>query len=106
MDFKASARPGRLRVGSRASVDRRANALLLSLALVILLGMAFGPHLRGDWVWDDVYLVEQNPSLHDPHGLRVLLTHDLWGGAGHRATDLYHPVPMAWLWLVSRIAGR
>jgi hypothetical protein len=56
-------------------------------------------------VWDDVYLIEQNRHLDAVGGLSFLLTHDLWSGAGHAASDLYHPIPIALLWAVTRIAG-
>ncbi len=74
--------------------------------LAALLGLVFGPHLAGDWLWDDVYLVRENPNVEGGlGGLRGLLTHDLWGSAGQAASDLYHPVPMAVMWLVSKAAG-
>jgi len=57
-------------------------------------------------VWDDVYLIEQNRHLEEVGGLAFLLSHDLWGGAGQAASDLYHPIPVALLWAVTRLAGR
>jgi len=65
---------------------------------------AFVLRLRSELVWDDVYLVAQNPLVHDPHGLLPLMTRDLWGAATGNATQLYHPIPMATVWLQARLS--
>ena len=81
-------------------LDRRGSALAAFLILaVVLLGVAFGPHLRGEFVWDDIYLVEGNQALFQTDGWRVLLNHDLWGPVTGEPSQLYHPVPMFSLWL-------
>jgi hypothetical protein len=70
----------------------------------ILVTFAFVLHLRSELVWDDVYLVAQSPHVRDPHGLAALLTQDLWGAATGGATQLYHPIPMATVWLQARLS--
>jgi tetratricopeptide (TPR) repeat protein len=75
------------------------------LALMLLLALTFGGRLRGEFVWDDVPLVQNNPALVEPGGLRVLLTRDLWGSAGQASTQLYHPLPMLTFWLQAKLHG-
>lgn len=74
-------------------------------AATLALTFAFVLRVRGEWVWDDVYLVEQNRQLVDPGGLRSILTHDLWGGAQGEPTQLYHPIPVALHWLEAALFG-
>jgi hypothetical protein len=81
-------------------LDRRGCSLAAFLIVaVVLLGASFGWHLRGEFVWDDVYLVEGNQALFRADGWRVLLLHDLWGPVTGKPSQLYHPVPMLSLWL-------
>jgi hypothetical protein len=81
-------------------LDRRGGSLAaLLIVAAVLLGAAFGPHLRGEFVWDDVYLVEGNQALFQPGGWRVLWRHDLWGPVTGKPSQLYHPIPMLSLWL-------
>jgi hypothetical protein len=81
-------------------LEQRGGGLAAFLIVAaILLGAAFGPHLRGEFVWDDVFLVEGNQALFRPDGWRVLLLHDLWGPVTGNPTQLYHPIPMLSLWL-------
>jgi hypothetical protein len=62
--------------GSRAGVrtrllDRRGGSLAAFLIVAaVLLGASFGPYRRGEFVWDDVYLVEKNQALFRPDGCR------------------------------------
>ena len=74
------------------------------VGLVVLLGIAFCLHLGGSWVWDDIHLVANNPNLAGWAGLRYVWSHDLWGGAGLRATELYHPIPMTLVWAENELA--
>ena len=91
--------------GSRAGVcarllDRRGGSLVAFLIVAaVLLGASFGPYLGGEFVWDDVYLVQGNQALFRPDGWRVLLLHDLWGPVTGKPSQLYHPIPMLTLWL-------
>ena len=81
-------------------LDRRGGALAAFLMVTaVLLGASFGPHIRGEFVWDDIYLVEGNQALLRTDGWRVLLLHDLWGPVTGKPTQLYHPIPMLSLWL-------
>ena len=95
--------------GSRAGVctrllDRRGGSLAAFLIVAaVLLGASFGPHLRGEFVWDDVYLVQGNQALFRPDGWRVLLLHDLWGPVTGKPSQLYHPIPMLTLWLQAMV---
>jgi hypothetical protein len=79
---------------------RRGCALAVFLIVAaLLLGASFGPHLRGEFVWDDIYLVEGNQAIFRIDGWRTLLQHDLWGPVTGKVSQLYHPVPMLSLWL-------
>jgi hypothetical protein len=81
-------------------LDRRGGFLVAFLILAaVLLGASFGPHLRGEFVWDDVYLVQGNQALFRADGWHTLLLHDLWGPVTGTPSQLYHPVPMLSLWL-------
>lgn len=64
-------------------------------ALVLgLVAAAYGPSLGGDWVWDDVYQMRDNPAITQP---LVLMTHDVWsptGFADSRNTPVYRPLAM------------
>lgn len=77
-----------------------------------LLACAYGGLLDGAYVWDDVFLVEGNRTLHDAGGLRAIFTSDLWSSVGEPRSQLYHPLPMVTLWvqahlgLLSVVAGR
>jgi tetratricopeptide (TPR) repeat protein len=64
----------------------------------------YGPRLGGEAVWDDVYLVTENPLVRAANGAVGLLTRDLWGGATGAPTQLYHPVPMLTLWAQARVS--
>jgi hypothetical protein len=81
-------------------LDRRGTSLAAFLIVAaVLLGASFGPRLRGEFVWDDIYLVEGNQALFRADGWRMLLQHDLWGPVTGKPSQLYHPVPMLSLWL-------
>jgi tetratricopeptide (TPR) repeat protein len=87
------------------TVDAR-QAFAWLAGAVLLLACAFGTHLGGEFVWDDVPLVKENPALDTAAGLRQVLTRDLWGGATGQPAQLYHPAPMATLWAQVRLHGR
>jgi hypothetical protein len=94
-DARASLTVARTRL-----LDRRGTSLAAFLIVAaVLLGASFGPRLRGEFVWDDIYLVEGNQALFRTDGWRVLLQHDLWGPVTGKPSQLYHPVPMLSLWL-------
>jgi hypothetical protein len=80
--------------------------VLLFVALgAVLVGFVFGPRLGGEYVWDDIYLVQENPDMRSAGGLRQILTTHLWHGANQQPSQLYHPVPMATLWLQVQLTG-
>lgn len=72
----------------------RLRRIIFIVAATVALAFAFVARARGEWLWDDVYLVENNRELVEPGGLRTIVTHDLWGGATGEVTQLYHPVPV------------
>ena len=81
-------------------LDRPGASLVAFLIVAaVLLGASFGRNLRGEFVWDDVYLVEGNQALFRPDGWRVLLLPDQWGPVTGKPSQLYHPIPMLTLWL-------
>jgi hypothetical protein len=77
-------------------------AVVLAVALTAAI---FGPALAGPFLWDDAWQVERNPALRDSGGLARLLTTDSCESAGERGCILYHPLPMATLWLQARTTG-
>ncbi len=87
------------------SVARRHPWLVAALASALLLTLTFVGRLAGDFVWDDVLLVQKNSSLTDPGGIWRILGDDLWGSAGQGHTQLYHPLPMLSLWLQAHLHG-
>jgi tetratricopeptide (TPR) repeat protein len=66
--------------------------------LIVAAGLwAYGPALRGGWVWDDTLEVTQNPVLRDPAGLARIWTAPV-------GSD-YFPLKTTALWLEWRIWG-
>jgi hypothetical protein len=76
-----------------------------AIALAVLALVVFGTHLRGEFVWDDYYLVEKNPLVLSSAGWRGLFVTDLWEGAGRNLSRLYHPLPMLTLWMQVQATG-
>jgi len=72
---------------------------------VMLAALAFLPRLAGEFAWDDVYLVQNNPRLFQGAGWRSVFTMDLWGQAGMRPSQLFHPLPVLSLWLQGCLHG-
>jgi hypothetical protein len=68
-------------------------ALLLVLAI-----SAYVPALRGDFIWDDVQYVKENPLLKDADGLRRI-----W--AEPRASLQYYPLVFTSFWVEQRFWG-
>jgi hypothetical protein len=66
----------------------------------------FGPALAGSYVWDDTWQVEHNHALRSTEGLARLLTTDTCESAGRAPCVLYHPLPMATVWLQARTTGQ
>ncbi len=95
---------GRLLDRVHEHVQRRPRLTAL-LGAALLLGLVFGSRLGGEFVWDDVPLVQENSSLTAPGGWLRLLSSDLWGSAGQASTQLYHPLPMLTFWLEAHTHG-
>ncbi len=83
-------------------LSRKDFFVVLSLLLV---AVAFVPFLHGNFVWDDVHLIENNPAMQRDDGFYAILGHDLWGQATGKRTQLYHPLPMLTLWAQARLTG-
>jgi tetratricopeptide (TPR) repeat protein len=66
---------------------------LIALAALV----AFGPALRGGWIWDDSIEIVQNPVMRDPAGLAKI-----WSGA---AGADYFPLPATVEWIGWRLWG-
>jgi tetratricopeptide (TPR) repeat protein len=71
-----------------------AGALLIFLAILL----AYIPAIHGSAVWDDDYMLTQNPVMTDPGGLHRIFF-DL------TAVKVYYPVTQAVLWLECRCFG-
>ena len=66
----------------------------LPLAVLALVAAAYLPSLGGDWVWDDVYQLRDNPAITRPV---LLATRDVWGPTGFadaHNTPVYRPLAM------------
>lgn len=87
---------------------RKYNRRLLFFVLTVsfLTTIVFGFHLEGDYLWDDLPQIGENPAITDDDGYITILTSDLWGGAGARSTQLYHPIPMLSFWLQAKLTDR
>ena len=72
---------------------------------VMLASLAFLSNAAGEFAWDDVYLVQNNPRLYQWAGWRSVVTMDLWGQAGMRPSQLFHPIPVLSLWLQGCLHG-
>jgi hypothetical protein len=79
--------------------------LAFLIAAAILSVAVFAAHLDGEYVWDDIYLVQRNPVVQLPGQLRRLVTSDLWGSAQGQPTQLYHPIPMLTLRAETRLGA-
>ena len=78
----------------RHAVSVIARAILLTVGLFVL----YAPALRGDFLWDDVKLVVENPLIHAPDGLqRIWLSTQSYD---------YWPVTYTMFWLDWRCWGR
>ncbi|CAN5689814.1 hypothetical protein BH11MYX4_BH11MYX4_55690 [soil metagenome] len=77
--------------------------VVFGVLAALLLALAFGTRLGGDFVWDDVYYVRANAALHGP--LRPMFTQAMWGTAAPTPAQFYRPLPMVSLWLQVRLTG-
>jgi protein O-mannosyl-transferase len=72
--------------------------LISAAALVALALVAYGPALRGDFVWDDNDYVSNNPTLQSVEGLRAI-----WFDP--TATPQYYPLVHSSYWLEYHLWG-
>jgi protein O-mannosyl-transferase len=72
--------------------------LIAAAALVALTLLAYGPALRGDFVWDDNDYVSNNPTLQSAEGLRAI-----WFDP--TATPQYYPLVHSSYWLEYHLWG-
>jgi tetratricopeptide (TPR) repeat protein len=76
----------------------RENLTFLALG-VLCCALTFGAALGGEFVWDDVHIVRDNPSLRDWAGLVRNFSTDTWSAAGRAAGQFYRPLMMLTFWL-------
>jgi Tfp pilus assembly protein PilF len=89
----------------REGARRYLRGLAWLLAAAALMAV-YGTALRGEYLWDDIPLVRDNPLLRGLHGLARIFTTDLWGGATGGSMPIYRPLPMASLWLQALLTDR
>ncbi len=77
-----------------------ATACLIALLVLV----TYAGSLSNGPVWDDRYLVTENPHLQSFDGLRVLLENDLWTASGKREpSSFYRPLTMVTFWLNAQV---
>ena len=78
--------------------------LVVAVLLVCLVCTAYAGSLANDAVWDDSYLVTDNPYLRSFEGLRTLVQTDLWTASGKREpSSFYRPLTMVSFWLNAKV---
>ncbi|HEY3296184.1 MAG TPA: tetratricopeptide repeat protein [bacterium] len=80
----------------------------LTIALLLLVAMAYLPGLSGQFVVDDYHLLQGRGELIRSHtGFKDLVTHPFWWGAPAAGdkSDLYRPWVSATYWLEYRLSG-
>lgn len=68
------------------------------LGLITLVGVAYRPALRGDFIWDDDDYIIKNQTLRDVHGLG-----QIWFELG--ATRQYYPLVYTSFWIENHLWG-
>ena len=86
----------KLPAAARSATTR--NTLLGAAVLIAAVLAAYGPALRGGFVWDDPRYVTENPVLTEPSGL-----YRIWFDVG--ATVQYYPLVFTSFWIESRLWG-
>ena len=77
-------------------------AMLLALALLA----AYWPSFPNGPVWDDTYLIVENPFLKSPDTLAKLWQTDLWSASGKQErSSFYRPLTMTTYWLNAQLVG-
>ncbi len=68
--------------------------VVLSVILIVLLGFAvYGNSLTGEFIWDDVFLIERNTYIRDASYIPKIFSEDLGAGAG-KEYNFYRPVQL------------
>ncbi len=79
----------------------RGRASWLRAALLAATLVVYGPHLSGDFVWDDREYILREPRMYAPDGARALLTQP-FGPAGG---GVYRPVSTLSFWAQAHLHG-
>jgi Flp pilus assembly protein TadD len=89
---------GRISMGLRARAAKGIRHASLALVLVCAVGVAYGPALRADFVWDDAEYVVDNPLLGSVEGLGRIWTEPA-------ASPQYYPLVFTTFWAEHRLWG-
>jgi len=77
---------------------RRIGLIALQAAVLIGLGVwIYWPSLHGLWLWDDDFLLQNNPTVHDPNGLWYI-----WSEPQQALIDFF-PLTVSFEWLIWQI---
>src|SRR6201996_4926941 len=93
-------RPAETVAPSRAAAAPATNiaVTLLKAAILIALGIyIYYPSLYGLYLWDDDFLIQNNPVVHDPNGLYYI-----WTDPEHALIDFF-PLTVSVEWLIWQI---
>ena len=80
------------------SMSNRVVAICGGLLLTVVTAVAYGPAMRGDFVWDDDYHLTNNKNVVDPHGLARI-----WSKP--KTSPQYQPMVFSSFWLEHRLWG-
>lgn len=91
----------------------RQNFLFVLILVTVNLAL-FLPSMSGDFLWDDVLLITENPALHDPQFLSKFLTSPFGGSLGKdensrqmdRISQFYRPLTSLSYWMDFSIWGK
>ncbi len=67
--------------------------LFVTVILIAILGFAvYGNSLKGEFLWDDIYLVKDNASIKDFSSIPTIFAKDEWRFIAERKFNLYRPL--------------
>jgi tetratricopeptide (TPR) repeat protein len=72
----------------------------------LLAALSFGSQLDGEFVWDDAYIVRDNPSLHGFSGLLTNFREDTWRAAGMAPGQFYRPLLATSYWIQAQLGAQ
>ena len=95
------------------SPSTRQNLVFILILVTVNLAL-FLPSMSGDFLWDDVLLITENPALHDPQFLSKFLTSPFGGSLGkdensrrlERVSQFYRPLTSLSYWLDFSVWGK